>query len=86
MCARKNCVVDSSDVDRIRTLANLINVTATLDRLGIPREKRLSVFHAFRHYAGSVVNDQTGNIKWAQTLLGHSHFSTTADVYIHTFD
>jgi integrase len=55
-----------------------------LDRRGIPREKRRSGFHAFRHSAGSVVNQQTGNIKLAQTLLSHSDFGTTADIYVHT--
>jgi integrase len=55
-----------------------------LDRLGIPREKRRSGFHAFRHSAGSLVNQETGNMKWAQVLLGHSDFATTANTYVHT--
>jgi integrase len=55
-----------------------------LDRLGIPREKRRSGFHAFRHSAGSVVNNETGNMKWAQALLGHADFATTANTYVHT--
>jgi integrase len=55
-----------------------------LDRLQIPREKRQSGFPAFRHSAGSVINQETGNIKLAQALLGHADFSTTADIYVHT--
>jgi integrase len=38
----------------------------------------------FRHYAASFVNAQTGNLKLAQKLLGHSNLSTTADIYTHT--
>jgi integrase len=52
-----------------------------LDRLGIPREKR-SGFQAFRHSAG-IVDQETGNMKWAQALLGHSDFAMTADTYVH---
>jgi integrase len=55
-----------------------------LDRQQIPREKRQSGFHAFRHSAGSVVHQETGSIKLAQMLLGHADFNTTADIYVHT--
>jgi integrase len=56
-----------------------------LDRLNIPRPKRSAGFHSFRHYsAASLINNQTGNLKLAQNLLGHSNLSTTADVYTHT--
>jgi integrase len=55
-----------------------------LDRLQIPRTKRQSGFHAFRHSAGSVINQETGNLKLAQALLGHADFNTTADIYTHT--
>jgi len=40
-------------------------------------------FHCFRHSAGSFVNSQTGNLKLAQKLLGHSRYETTANVYTH---
>ena len=56
----------------------------TLDRLGFPRPKRGAGFHAFRHSAASFINAQTGNLKLAQKLLGHSDIATTADVYTHT--
>jgi integrase len=56
----------------------------TLDRLNILRPKRGAGFHAFRHSAASLVNAETGNLKLAQKLLGHSEISTTADVYTHT--
>ena len=55
-----------------------------LDRLGIPRASRSAGFHTFRHSAGSIVNAETGNLKLAQKLLGHSNLSTTADIYTHT--
>ena len=55
----------------------------TLDRLQIPRALRSAGFHTFRHSAGSFVNAETGNLKLAQKLLGHSNLSTTADIYIH---
>jgi integrase len=57
---------------------------ATLDRSGIPRGSRSSGFHTFRHSAASCINAQTGNIKLAQKLLGHSNLTTTADIYTHT--
>jgi integrase len=56
-----------------------------LDRLGIPRTCRASGFHTFRHSAATIINQQTGNLKLVQRLLGHSNLSTTADVYTHTF-
>ena len=55
----------------------------TLDRLRIPRLKGASGLHAFRHTAGSVVEERTGRLKLAQRLLRHSNVSTTADVYTH---
>ena len=56
----------------------------TLDRLQIPRPARSAGFHCFRHSAGSFVNAETGNIKLAQKLLGHSRFETTANIYTHS--
>jgi len=56
-----------------------------LDRLGIVRTARASGFHTFRHSAASLINAETGNVKLAQKLLGHSNFSTTADTYTHTY-
>jgi integrase len=55
-----------------------------LDRSGIPRQARTAGFHTFRHSAASFINAQTGNIKLAQKMLGHSNMSTTADIYTHT--
>jgi integrase len=55
-----------------------------LDRLGIPRSLRSAGFHTFRHSVGSFINAQTGNLKLAQKILGHSNLSTTADIYTHT--
>jgi integrase len=55
-----------------------------IDRLGIERRTRESGFHRFRHCAGSIINDETGNHKLAQSLLGHSKLSTTADIYTHS--
>jgi integrase len=43
-----------------------------------------SGFHTFRHSAASILNQQTGNLKLAQKLLGHSTINMTADVYTHT--
>lgn len=48
----------------------------------LPDQHR-ALFHRFRHSAGSFVNSQTGNLKLAQRLLGHSRFETTANVYTH---
>jgi site-specific recombinase XerD len=56
----------------------------TLDRLQIPRPTRAGGFHAFRHSAGSYINSETGNLKLAQRLPGHSTLSTPGDIYTHT--
>ena len=55
----------------------------TLDRLGIPRSSGTSGFHTFRHSAASFINAETGNLKLAQKLLGHSTIDMTAAVYTH---
>jgi integrase len=55
-----------------------------LDRLHIPRPTRNSGFHRFRHSVGSFVNAETGNLKLAQKLLGHSRYETTANIYTHS--
>ena len=54
-----------------------------LDRLGIERRRGESGFHAFRHCAGSFVHSETVNLKQAQTLLGNTSLTTTADIYTH---
>jgi integrase len=57
-----------------------------LERLHPYREKRSAGFHAFRHAAASLINNETtGNLKLAQKLLGHADISTPADTYTHTF-
>jgi integrase len=35
------------------------------------------------HTAGSIVHAETGDLKLAQELLGHSRIATTSDIYIH---
>jgi integrase len=55
-----------------------------LERLGFLRGIGTSGFHTFRHSAASIVNRRTGNLKLAQTLLGHSSINMTANVYTHT--
>ena len=54
-----------------------------MDRLGIKRGHRTHGFHIFRHTAGSITYTKTGDIKAAQTLLGHTQIGTTADIYVH---
>ena len=54
-----------------------------LKRAGVPFKKRASGCHAFRHLAGSIVHRETGSLKLAQKLLGHSNISTTGDIYTH---
>jgi len=39
--------------------------------------------HLFRHTLAQGVLETTGNLKVAQEILGHSHLSTTADLYMH---
>lgn len=55
-----------------------------LDRLQIPRSSRCAGLHTFRHSAASFINAETGNLKLAQKLLGHSTIDMTANVYTHT--
>ena len=57
---------------------------SALDRLGIPHGARTAGFHTFRHSVASFINAETGNLKLAQKMLGHSNLSTTADIYTHT--
>jgi len=57
-----------------------------IERLRLPRLSRSAGFHAFRHSAASFINAQTGNLKLAQRLLGHSEISMTADICPHTTD
>ena len=39
--------------------------------------------HLFRHTLAQGILETTGNLKVAQEILGHSHLSTTADLYMH---
>jgi site-specific recombinase XerD len=49
----------------------------------IGRRAGISVHsHLFRHTLAQGVLEATGNIKVAQEILGHSHMSTTADLYL----
>src|SRR6266542_1748568 len=49
----------------------------------IGRKAGISVHpHLFRHTLAQGVLEATGNIKAAQEILGHSHLSTTADLYL----
>jgi integrase/recombinase XerD len=49
----------------------------------IGRKAGISVHpHLFRHTLAQGVLDTTGNVKVAQEILGHSHLSTTADLYL----
>ena len=54
-----------------------------LRKAALPVIPRASGFHAFRHSAASLIA-AGGNLKLAQVFLGHSHLSTTADIYTHT--
>ena len=56
---------------------------SVLDRLNVPRFSGGSGFHAFRHAVASFINAETGNLKLAQKMLGHSTVNLTADVYTH---
>jgi integrase len=67
------------DADHLRRVV----LYPAMDRCGISREKWSHGFHVFRHTAGSIVHAQTGDLKLAQELLGHSRLSTTSDIYIH---
>lgn len=67
------------DADHLRRVV----LYPAMDRCSISREKWSHGFHVFRHTAGSIVHAQTGDLKLAQELLGHSRISTTSDIYIH---
>jgi integrase len=55
-----------------------------LDRLNIPRSRGASGFHTFRHSVATILNEQTGNLKLVQKLLGHATINMAADIYTHT--
>jgi integrase len=67
------------DADHLRRVV----LYPAMDRCKIAREKWRHGFHIFRHTAGSIVHAQTGDLKLAQELLGHSRLATTSDIYIH---
>jgi integrase len=67
------------DADHLRRVV----LYPAMDRCKISREKWRHGFHAFRHTAGSIVHAETGDLKLAQELLGHSRIATTSDIYIH---
>jgi integrase len=48
---------------------------------GITPGYRTHGFHMFRHSAGDIVHKITRDVKTAQSLLGHSLLSTTANTY-----
>jgi len=43
-----------------------------------------SPVHAWRHTAGTMLYDATGNVKTVQQRLGHTRASTTMDLYVHS--
>jgi integrase len=49
----------------------------TTSNIGPRNLARNAGFHRFRHSVGTFVNAETGNIKLAQKLLGHSRYETT---------
>lgn len=49
---------------------------------GIESGKSTHGFHIFRRSAARMVYQETGDVKMAQALLGHSNIHTTADCYI----
>jgi integrase len=57
-----------------------------LDRLGLPRGSRDAGFHRFRHSFATVLNQETGDLKTAQAVLGHTDCQLTANVYTHATD
>jgi integrase len=67
------------DADHLRRVV----LYPAMDRCKISREKWRHGFHAFRHTAGSIVHAETGDLKLAQELLGHSRIATTSDIYVH---
>ena len=54
-----------------------------MDRLKLKREARRHGFHIFRHTAGTLLVEKTGDVKLAQEALGHAQISTTSNVYLH---
>ena len=54
----------------------------TLDELGINRNNRQLVFHSFRHYANTELNNRGGS-DIANTIIGHESSSLMNDRYNH---
>jgi len=70
------------DPDSLRRLG----IYPALERAEVPRQKRASGYHLFRHLVGSILHPQAGSLKLAQLQLGHSNIGTTADIYTHVDD
>lgn len=54
-------------------------LTRALARAGLPRV----TLHGLRHTMAAVAAEDRIEVKVLQSLMGHSHFSTTADIYLH---
>jgi integrase len=55
-----------------------------MNRAKIERKTARSYgFHLFRHSAGSLMQEATGDLKQTQNFLGHSGIGITGDVYVH---
>ena len=57
---------------------------SALERTGIERKKGQHGFHLFRHTSGSMIYEETGDLKLGQEFLRHSTVRMTGDVYTHT--
>jgi integrase/recombinase XerD len=78
--AGRSCRLDRF-AERSRQAPSLCEFESALRYIG--RKAGISVHpHLFRHTLAQGVLDTTGNIKVAQEILGHSHLSTTADLYL----
>ena len=50
-----------------------------IDRAGLPRV----TLHGLRHTMASVAVDGSVDVRVLQSIMGHAHFQTTADIYAH---
>jgi len=66
------------------TLRNHLHVAMV--KAGIDWQPRKYGFHIFRHGAGTLVYNESRDLKLVQGTLGHSNIQTTANVYVHQSD
>ncbi len=88
LCGRSYCkeYLDYICVDEMGNRMNPSYITGTFGKLLAANEMRVIRFHDLRHSCASMMLASNVKMKDIQEWLGHSDFSTTANIYSHLDD